>query len=240
MSWSIGEWGTRRGQLEQIRGPGQARLPGVGTLLGRQPEWREQSWRRSGLGPWGFSGFLQGRTKKRVRKESASLTAAAVPPGSWGLAMCVLTVVEQKPPGPPPKPGRFPATALLGAVCNPRRVEPCKGPEGPSLGVLGGLELMGVSRSGWHALGGRGEGSWGGVQGGCPGQSCASLQGRQEAAPGGCVCGCVALPLPHSWAHLSPPRGGAVLVLALSHCRGGMGVCRVHIFHQALRGWQWS
>lgn len=83
MSWSIGEWGTRRGQWERIRGPGQACPQGVGTVLGRQPEWREQSWRSSGLGLCGCRrgvlGFLQGRTKGGV-EETASPSAAAAPP----------------------------------------------------------------------------------------------------------------------------------------------------------------
>lgn len=49
MSWSIGEWGPRRGQSERIRGPGQASPPGVPTVLGRP----EQRCRSAGPCPWG-------------------------------------------------------------------------------------------------------------------------------------------------------------------------------------------
>lgn len=244
MSWSTGEWGTGRGQLERSRGPGQARLPGVGTLLGRQPECREQSWRSSGLGPWGFSRFLKGRTKKRVRKEPASLTAAAVPPESWGLVTCVLTVVEQKrppTPGPPPKPGRFPATALLGAVCSARRVEPCRGPEGPPWGSWEVWSKWEYPGQGGMPCGAEGKAPGVGCRVGVPAGAARPCRAdRKLPQVDVCVGVWMDLPMPHSWAHLSPALGGAVLVLALSHRRGGMGVCQVHISHQALRGWQWS
>ena len=136
MSWSIGEWGTRRGQLERAGGPGQASPLGVGTLLGKQLEWPEQSWRSSGPGPCGFSGFLQGR-RERVGKEQASPSAAAVPPGAGGHGLSRGTcspLRNRSLPGPPPKPSKFRATALLGAVCNPCRLECCRGPEGPHWG----------------------------------------------------------------------------------------------------------
>lgn len=114
---------------------------------------------------------------------------------------------------------------------------PAGGPEGRRRVSLGGLELVRVSGPGWRAPRGRGKGTWGGVQGGCPGRSSRPCRADRKPPQVG-VCGLCRSDAPRPGhpsrfgsVTLSRRRGDSARPLSWT-CLSGSRLPR------ALRGWQ--